>query len=254
MEGKKEDRITFNITNQLKVAIMTKRTLAMVAVFVILLSVCAYAKPKKKLYNNSADQVFKAALRTARERHVVTYVDEKTLMLTFETGRSFTSEGFVANASVEAQGEKQATLIINVQNKKGMSWGAGDRMADKFFDQVNDELAGDTKQNSAVKPPEAAIAVPDPKAVPQEPSMTRPPDSAPAGPADDKGKILVISTPDAAEVYVDEAFVGNTPATLRLTPGKHTIKVSQNGYKAWAKELSVMGSSEVTLKAALEKE
>ena len=37
----------------------------------------AHAEPKKKLYNNSSEQVFKAALRTARERHVVTYVDEK---------------------------------------------------------------------------------------------------------------------------------------------------------------------------------
>jgi hypothetical protein len=194
-------------------------------------------------------------LRTARERHVVTYVDARTLMLTFETGRSLTSEGFVANASVEPEGDHKATLIINVQSKNGVSWGAGDRMADKFFDQVNDELAGDVKQVSAVKPQEAAIVVPEPKAVPVEPSMTKPAGgNAAAAPADDKGKILLTSTPDSAEVYVDDAFVGNTPATLRLAPGKHTIKVSQNGYKAWTKDLSVIASSEVTLKAALEKE
>jgi len=48
--------------------------------------------------------------------------------------------------------------------------------------------------------------------------------------------------------------VGNTPATLRLAPGKHTIKVSEKGYKAWSKDLSVIASSEVSLKAALEKE
>lgn len=219
-----------------------------------LLTVSAYAKPKKKTYNNSADQLFQATLRTARERHVVTYVDEKTLMMTFETGRSFTSQGFVANASVEPQGENQATLIINVQNKQGMSWGAGDRMADKFFEQVADELAGDVKQNSTVKPREAAIAVPEPKAIPKEPSMTRPANEPAANPNDDKGKIWLTSVPDTAEVYVDEAFVGNTPATLRLPPGKHTIKVSQGGYKAWTKDLSVIASSEVSLKAALEKE
>src|SRR5262249_18424655 len=159
---------------------------------------------------------FQAALRTARERHVVTYVDTKTLMMTFETGRSFTSEGFVANASVEPEGENKATLIINVQNKKGMSWGAGDRMADKFFSQVSDELAGDVKQASAIKPQEAAIVVPDPKAVPVEPSMTKPAAEAGAAHADDKGKIRLTSTPDAAEVYVDDAYIGNTPATLQL--------------------------------------
>ena len=233
---------------------MKKATTIGVMIFLFLITASVYAKPKKKTYNNSADQVFQAALRTARERHVVTYVDTKTLMLTFETGRSLTSQGFVANASVEAEGENKATLIINVQNKQGYSWGAGDRMADKFFEQVSDELAGDVKQASAIKPPEAAIAVPEPKAVPAEPSMTKPAAEPVVAPADDKGKIRLTSTPDAAELYVDDAFVGNTPATLRLAPGKHTIRVSQSGYKSWIKDLSVLASSEVTLKAALEKE
>jgi hypothetical protein len=232
---------------------MMKKTSATL-VFIFLLTLSAYAKPKKKTYNNSADQVFQAALRTARERHVVTFVDAKTLMVTFETGRSFTSEGFVANASVEPEGESKATLIVNVQNKKGMSWGAGDRMADKFFQQVSDELSGDVKQSSAVKPQESAITVPEPKAVPKEPSMTRPANESTAGPSDDKGKISLTSLPDAAEVFVDEAFVGNTPATLRLSPGKHTIRVSQSGYKAWTRDLAVIANSEVSLKAALDKE
>ncbi len=220
----------------------------------MLLSTCAQAEPKKKAYNNPADQVFKAALRTARERHVVTYVDEKTLMFTFETGRSFASEGFVANASVEPDGDDKSTLIINVQTKKGFSWGAGDRMADKFYTQVADELAGDTKQKSAVKAPEKAIAVPDAKAVPAEPSMTKPSASAtPAAAAEPKGKIMITSVPEGADVYVDDAFVGSAPATLNLSGGKHTVKVSQQGYKDWKKELSVLTGSEVNLRAALAK-
>jgi hypothetical protein len=66
----------------------------LIAVLIIaaLLPVCAQAKPKKKTYNNSSEQLFTAALRTARERHVVTYINEKMLMFTFETGRSFASE------------------------------------------------------------------------------------------------------------------------------------------------------------------
>jgi hypothetical protein len=225
----------------------------------LLLPICLQAEPKKKTYNNSPDEVFKAALRTARERHVVTYVDEKTLMFTFETGRSFTSGGFVANASVEPEGEDKATLVINVQTKKGFSWGAGDRMAEKFYQQVGDELAGDVKQKSAVKAPEKAIAVPDPKAMPAEPSMTKPAGGSATSPttasavAADKGKITVNSLPDGADVYVDGSFVGNAPATLQLSAGKHTVKVSQDGYKAWSKELSVLAGSEVSLKASLAK-
>ena len=143
------------------------------AILAVLAPIGAEAKPKKKTYNNSPEQVFLAALRTARERHVVNYVNDKMLMFTFETGRSFTSEGFVANAAVEPEGADKATLIINVQNKKGVSWGAGDRMADKFYDQVTDQLAGDTKQASAVKATEKAIAVPEAKAVPTTPSITK---------------------------------------------------------------------------------
>jgi PEGA domain-containing protein len=231
-------------------------SLSLAVAVTLLLPVGVQAKPKKKIYNNSADQVFKAALRTARERHVVTYVDEKTLMFTFETGRSFTSEGFVANASVEPEGENQATLIINVQNKKGPSFGAGDRMADKFYQQVGDELAGDPQQKSAVKAPEKAVAVPEAKAVPTEPSMTKPAEAgssaAPAVP-EEKGKVLVSSVPDGADVYVDNAFIGNAPATLKLSAGKHTVKVSQQGYKDWSKDVSIFAGSEVGLKASLEK-
>src|SRR5258708_3006312 len=221
------------------------------AVLAVLAPIGAEAKPKKKTYNNSPEQVFLSALRTARERHVVNYVDEKMLMFTFETGRSFASEGFVANASVEPEGTDKATLIINVQNKRGMSWGAGDRMADKFYDQVTDQLAGDTKQASAVKTTANAIAVPEAKAAPTAPSITKPADSGPA--PSENGRIIVSSGADGADVYVDDNFVGNAPATLKLPAGKHTVKVSQKGYTDWSKDLSVFAGSEVNMKATLDK-
>lgn len=231
------------------------RFILLVVLGALLLPVGAQAKPKKKTYNNSSEQLFTAALRTARERHVVTYVNEKMLMFTFETGRSFTSEGFVANASIEPEGENKATLIINVQNKKGLSWGAGDRMADKFYEQVTEELSGETKQASAVKPQEKAVAVPDAKAVPGEPSLTKTSlASAPAAAPEEKGKIMLTTVPDGAEVYVDGDLVGNAPATLKLSSGKHTVKVTQPGYKPWTKQVAVFAGSETNLKAMLEKE
>src|SRR5437667_3287175 len=143
-----------------------------VVVVLMALALClpALAKPKKKIYDNSATDVFDAALRTARERHVVTYVNEKMLMLTFETGKSFLSEGFVANASVEAMADNKCTLIINVQSKKGVSYGAGDRMADKFFSQMNDELAGESRQKAAIKAEQGNIPVAPPKTIPNEPT------------------------------------------------------------------------------------
>ena len=51
--------------------------IAMLAI-VTLLPDFAQAKPKKEIYNNTPEQVFLAAVRTARERHVVTGVELPT--------------------------------------------------------------------------------------------------------------------------------------------------------------------------------
>jgi hypothetical protein len=228
---------------------MLKRLLVVSLLFAVCLPVLA--KPKKKMYSNGATDLFTAALRTARERHVVTYVDEKMLMFTFQTGHSFFTKGFVANASIEPQDENRAILIINVQTKDGeAAWGAGDRMADKFFDQVREELAGQVKQKSSVKPEEANVPVAPPKAVPAEPSLTATSVSAPGRPR--LGTVILSATPEHAEVSVDGDFVGNAPVNLKLTPGKHTIVVSAKGYQGLTRDITVMPDSEVRLTANLE--
>jgi hypothetical protein len=65
--------------------------------------------------------------------------------------------------------------------------------------------------------------------------------------------IALVSTPAGAEVSVDDAFIGNAPAKLKLKAGKHTIKVTMAGYKDWSREMTVMSGSEVNLTATLEK-
>jgi hypothetical protein len=213
---------------------------------VMFFSTGLYAKPKEKLFNNTAQEVFQAALRTARERHVVTYVDEKNLMVTFETGTSAFSYGFNANASVEQTADGKSKMIINVQKKNtgqnaGLSFGAGDRMAEKFFQQVEEELARQSQQKSAVKP--------------EAPHVEAPPEARPTtAPDDGTGAISVSAIPDGADISVDSSFVGNAPATLKLSAGKHVISVSQQGYKTWSREVSVLPGSAVNLKASLEKE
>jgi hypothetical protein len=223
---------------------MLKRLFAVLLLFTVCLPVVA--KPKKKLYGNDAVELFNAALRTARERHVVTYVDEKMLMFTFQTGRSVLSHGFVANASIEPQDDHRATLVINVQTRDGqVAFGAGDRMVDKFFDQVKDTLAGEVKQKSAVRPDEPSIPVAPPKAVPPEPSLTAPPEQS-------QGTVILTAAPENAEVSVDGNFVGNAPVNLKLAPGKHTIMVTAKGYEPFTREISVIADSEVRLTANLE--
>jgi hypothetical protein len=90
-----------------------------------------------------------------------------------------------------------------VQTKDGeAAWEAGDRMADKFFDQVKEEPAGLVKQKSVVKPKEQAIAVAAPKALPSASSLTGNAKSA-------LGTLVLSAWPENAEVSVDGDFVGN---------------------------------------------
>ena len=64
-------------------------------------------------------------------------------------------------------------------------------------------------------------------------------------------KVAVVSNPAAADIEVDGGFVGNTPSTIDLTNGDHTITVSKTGYKPWERKLKASGGS-VNLNVELE--
>jgi len=66
------------------------------------------------------------------------------------------------------------------------------------------------------------------------------------------GTVNVTSNPDGADVYADGQFVGNSPAVLKLKPGKHTVTLKLSGYKDWSREITVESGSEVRLTATLE--
>ena len=72
-------------------------------------------------------------------------------------------------------------------------------------------------------------------------------------PSDSSGTVSVTTNPDGADVYVDGQFNGNSPATLKLKPGKHTIRVSMTGYSDWTREISTDAGSSVHLTATLQK-
>lgn len=67
------------------------------------------------------------------------------------------------------------------------------------------------------------------------------------------GAVIIDSEPSSAEVWIDGVYIGNTPAKLTLAAGKHSIRVSFEGYESWERELQVLPDSEVTLSVALRK-
>ncbi len=66
--------------------------------------------------------------------------------------------------------------------------------------------------------------------------------------------IAIASNPEGADIYADDAFVGNAPATLKFKAGKHVVKATMKGYRDWSREIQVQAGSEVHLTATLEKQ
>ncbi len=66
------------------------------------------------------------------------------------------------------------------------------------------------------------------------------------------GTVSISSDPDGAEIFVDDKFHGNTPATLKLSAGSHGILLKFPGHADWRRTLEVLKSSKTSLKAVLD--
>ncbi len=95
----------------------------------------------------------------------------------------------------------------------------------------------------------------------QEPGATTAQPASDA-PATQNGKGLdtalssveIKSTPDGAEIIVDDRFMGSTPSSLRLAVGDHKIKLGKSGFKTWERTMTVGAGATATVDATLEKE
>ena len=65
--------------------------------------------------------------------------------------------------------------------------------------------------------------------------------------------VNVTSAPGSADVEVDGKFVGNTPSSVSLPAGDHTIRITKKGYKPWERKLTVSGGT-ANVNAELEEE
>lgn len=82
----------------------------------------------------------------------------------------------------------------------------------------------------------------------QQPASTAQAQVAPAAP---NAEIAVTSNPSGADIELDGTFVGNTPSTIGVSAGDHTIDVHKNGYTTWERKLKIT-SGKIDLDAELE--
>jgi hypothetical protein len=64
--------------------------------------------------------------------------------------------------------------------------------------------------------------------------------------------VEIKSTPDGAEITVDEKYMGSTPSALRLSVGDHKIKLEKPGFKSWEKTLTVSNGGKIQISADLQ--
>jgi hypothetical protein len=54
---------------------------------------------------------------------------------------------------------------------------------------------------------------------------------------------IISSNPSGADIEVDGAYVGNSPSTISLSLGQHTIAVKKKGFKDWERKLQASTGS-----------
>jgi PEGA domain len=67
----------------------------------------------------------------------------------------------------------------------------------------------------------------------------------------ENAEIEITSVPNGSDVDLDGIFVGNTPSTVGVSQGDHTIGVKKSGYKLWERKIKVT-SGKVRITAELE--
>jgi hypothetical protein len=141
------------------------------------------------------------------------------------------------SAGILLQGDKDnyRAILVALQGVTGVPVAVGEK--DREFIPVGVKTDASNETEDKKESPEKAAEA----------------KTASAPPETQKGAVNVSSNPAGADISVDGDFVGNSPAALKLAPGKHTVTVKMSGYKDWSREITVQAGSEVQLNASLEK-
>lgn len=52
-------------------------------------------------------------------------------------------------------------------------------------------------------------------------------------------EIEITSVPNGSDVELDGSFIGNTPSTVGVSQGDHSVSVKKNGYKPWERKIKI---------------
>jgi hypothetical protein len=111
-------------------------------IFFVLFCVEAEAADKEHTFKADVDAVWNACLKVANSEFTLQASDKENHLFSFRSGVSLTSWGFTIGGTVKPGSDNSTTVVLHPQKagQQVFAWGAGGRIADKFFKAVETEL------------------------------------------------------------------------------------------------------------------
>jgi hypothetical protein len=223
------------------------RRFVVVALMLLIVAGSSFGKTHSDMYSVPCSTLWTAVKDALRNsgKYGILGIDNAEMTASFVIGGSLGGKR-INSVVLNAKGD-----TCELQTQTAFS-GLAHNDAGDFKKRVDEAMAkqqGSQPAKTDGAPPAEATNGTAPTAPPTAPPQAVPPASASA----ETATISIATIPDGAEIYVDGAFVGNAPANLKLSTGKHTIRVTQTDYKDWSKEIAVQAGSEAHMIATLEK-
>jgi hypothetical protein len=136
------------------------------------------------------------------------------------------------------------------KNLKDSSLDAKNGWSEIVVTPIKNEQPAPT-QTSSTKPASLSDAPPA-EVAPVVPASVQPAVPTPSlqKAASVNSSVTVTSIPPGADILLDDNFVGSTPSTVDVSPGKHVITVKKTDFQEWVRTVEFSGGS-ITLDAEL---
>lgn len=158
------------------------------------------------------------------------------------------SGGPLLNSRGEVIGLNTQKLIKKNVTGIGFALSSADLLAvlHRFYPALSAHAATTAESSSHASDSQDSRSSPssEPTAVSESPVSFPSATSSPEG----FSQLTITSDPDAADIFVDGKFVGNTPATLKLSAGPHLFLLKSPTRPDYSRTVEVPKSSKLTLK------
>jgi len=186
-------------------------------------------------FNAPAASVYDAVYRYAQHHGTIKWADEKRFTLSGSMsvpgGNWDYRKDFDCTISVEARegGKKSVVDVVGTypRNQQSLVGAFREGPERKVLRAIREEFDNLPQQTSGKSEQETGETA-DRRAPASTQERSTPPERA---------TLDISSTPSNADIEIDGSFSGNTPSSLGVAPGEHTLRISKAGYTVWERKI-----------------